>query len=351
MVANLRRCNSCTPMFVSRPFHRVFSLFTLAVLLGVSPAAEVPVGLKPYADRFDQDCAALDAARDSQLKIPRDRYRAALGAAQKSAAAAGKTNVLNAVTAEIEALSAGSLPEMFPADLPHQLAQDRRAYIAAVANVARALPPRQRDVATKYLRVLAALEASALKSMDAAMAEAVSSEKLRAAALINVASGRSSHSAVANGDFSEGDSGALPAGWKGEGGDVEVTDAAVVTDGMERFLRFQRKFVQRRADLVQAKEIAVPDKAKQMEYSVRIRVKGLAGEQGKNMYPGVHFIARDANEQEVCNTWASTKQDTSWRKLTGRLELPASVKTLRVVVGPFGSVGTIDFDDLEVVFR
>lgn len=332
-------------------FRCVRSLIVLSALCSLA-CAEIPAGLKPYADRFDQECAALDAVRDSQLKIPRERYRSALGQAQKTAGAAGKTNVLSAVTAEMEALAAGNLAEVFPADLPHQLAQDRRAYLAAAASVARAMPPRQRDAAAKYLRVLAALEASALKNMDAAMTDAVAAEKQRAIALMNAASGKGNRNAVPDGDFSEGETGALPAAWKAEGSDVPVTDATLVAEGMDRFLRFRRQFSQRRADLVLAKEIAVPEKARTLEYSVRIRVKGfVAGGQGNNMHPGVHFIARDANEQEVCNAWASAKQDSSWRKFSGRMELPAAAKTVRVVAGPFASVGTIDFDDLEVGFR
>lgn len=333
-----------TSQFVRRLVFGGFLAMSAAI------GAELPAALKPYAERFDQDNAALNAARDAQLKLPRDRYRTALGVAQKNAAAAGKTAELDAVKAEIEGVDSGTVPEMYPPNLPHQLAQDRRAYMLATANVARALPPRQRDLATKYLRTLAAFEANALKSMDTAMTEAVAAEKQRATALINASSGKP-RNAVVNGDFSEGDVGALPAGWKLEGGESAVADATLFAEGTEKFLRFQRKFVQKRADLVQVKELVVPDKAKALEYSVRIRVKGLSAGTGYNMNPGVHFVGRDGSEQDVCNTWASAKQDAPWRKFTGKLDLPGAAKTVRVIVGPFGSVGTIDFDDLEVTFR
>lgn len=328
-------------------------LSVLTLLVPCLPcAAEVPAGLKPYVDRFDQDCAALNALKDAQMKVPRDRYQTALAAAGKAAGVAGKTNVIAAVNAEIEAVGKGEVREGFPADLPHQLAPARDGYLMAAASAARAMPSRQREAASRYLRVLATLEASAAKSMDAEMADAVSNERMRAVALLEAASGKSDRNAVPNGDFTEGDNGSMPTEWRSVSAETPVADATLVTEGMDRFLRFKRATALPHADLVLGSEIALPAKTKALSYSVRMRVKGAAiTGKAHNLNPGVHFIARDANEQEVCNAWASATQESSWRKFGGRMQLPATAKSLRIVLGPNGSTGTIDFDDVEVEFH
>lgn len=315
-------------------------------------AGEMPPALKPYVDRFDQECAALEALKDAQLKVPRERYHTALAAAGKGAGVAGKTNVIAAVNTELEALGRGELPETFPADLPRQLAPSRDGYLMAVASAARAMPSRQREVAARYLRVLATLETSAAKSMDTEMADAVSNERMRAVALLDAASGKAGRNAVPNGDFTEGDNGSMPAEWRSMSAETPVADATLVTEGMDRFLRFKRSSPQPHADLVLGSQIALPAKAKALSYAVRMRVKGssISGK-AHNLNPGVHFIARDANEQEVCDAWASATQDSSWRKFSGRMQLPPTARSLRIVLGPNGATGTIDFDDVEVEFH
>jgi hypothetical protein len=96
--------------------------------------------------------------------LPRRAHRRA-----EVATAAAKTADIAAIASEVEGVGSDALTEAMPADLPRGLAQDRRAYITAGTNVAKAIPPRQRDLAARYLQTLAAFDAAAAKSKDAAV--------------------------------------------------------------------------------------------------------------------------------------------------------------------------------------
>jgi hypothetical protein len=328
----------------------------ILVLIGVCSfvvlaRAELPPALKPHADKFEADRTALTAAGEAQLKPARERYLAALNAAQKAATDAAKTGDIAAIASEIESVNAGAPVEAFPPDLPRALAQDRRAYMTAAANVAKTIPPRQRELATKYLQTLAAFDASALKTKDAALTEAVAGEKARVLALMEAAGGgQKNRNVVANTDFSQGQPGAFPAGWKNEA-EIQVTDATIVAEGNERFLRFRRLQAQRRANLLPDKEITIPARAKAVEFSVRLRVKGLVAGREYNKFPGAHVTARDARGEEAGGAWAEAKQDTPWKRFNARFAILPAAKTLRIAIGPFGAACVLDVDDVEVKFQ
>jgi hypothetical protein len=236
----------------------------ILILLGLCACvtfarAELPPALKPHADKFEADRAALTAAGEARLKPARERYLAVLAAGQKSATAAAKTGDIAAIASEIEGVNSGTLVEAFPPDLPRAFAQDRRTYIAEALSVAKTIPPRQRELATKYLQTLAAFEATALKTKDAALTEAIAAEKTRVIALMEAAGGGQKYrNVVANGDFSQGAPGSFPPEWKAEAGDVQVTDATIIGEGTEKFLRFRRLQAARRANLLPENEINIP---------------------------------------------------------------------------------------------
>lgn len=325
---------------------------TAALILTMHSAfAEMPPALKPHADKFEADRAALAAAGEAQIKPARDRYLAVLTAAQKAATASAKTGDIAAIASEIEGVGTGALPDALPPDLPRALAQDRRTYTAAAANMAKTIPPRQRELATKYLQTLAAFDASALKTKDGALTEAVAAEKVRVLALMEAAGGgQKFRNVVANADFSQGQPGAFPAGWKNEA-EIQVSDATIVAEGSERFLRFRRLQAQRRANILPEKEIIIPAKAKSVEFSVRLRVKGLVPGKEYNMFPGAHVTGRDARGEEAGGAWAEAKQDTPWKRFTARFAILPTAKTLRIAIGPFGAAGVLDVDDVEVKFQ
>jgi len=313
---------------------------------------ELPPALKPHADKFEADRAALTVAGEARLKPVRERYLATLAAAQKAATAAAKTGDSAAIDAEIAAAKAGSVAVAFPPDLPRSLAQDRRAFADAADAVAKAIPPRQRELAAKYLQTLAALDASAAKTKDAPLAEAVSAEKARVLALIEAAGGGPRfRNVVANGDFAAGAPGAFPPEWKAEAADVPVSDATIVAEGAEKFLRFRRLQATRRANLLPQKDVVIPARAKAVEFTVRLRVKGLVPGKDYQTFPGAHVTARDARGEEIAGEWAVVKQDTNWRRVTARFALKPEAKTLRIAVGPFGAAGVLDVDDAEVEFK
>jgi hypothetical protein len=342
-------------MIYANSFHAWFACAVLgaAVLPAAMPLrADQPPALKLLAEKFTADRVAVTNAGESQLKPARDRYLAALNAAQKVATAASKIGDVTAIGAEIAGVTSGTLSEAPPPDLPRTLAQDRRAYVSAAANIARTIPPRLRDLAVKYLQALAGVEASALKANDPEFTAAVVAEKQRATALIEAAGGgQKNRNIVSNGDFSEGVPGAAPLGWRPEANWVSVTDATLIAEGTEKFLRFRRLQVVRNSNLAPDKEVVIPTNARSVEYGVRIRVKGLLPGTEWGIYPALHLTARDARGEEMSGEYAAVKQDTSWKRFSGKFVLPAGAKTLRIAIGPQCAAGVVDFDDVVVEFR
>ena len=326
-------------------------LLSAVAFVASAAGAEHPPALKPLAEQFEKSRQALTASAETQLAPARDRYVASLATAQKAAAAAVKTTDLAVIASELEGVQAGTLLPEAPPDLPRALAGDRRAYTTAVANVARTTGGRQRELATKYLQSLVALEANALRAKDSALSEATAVEKQRVLALLEAGGGGAKRrNVVANGDFSQGEDGAEPPGWKNET-EVDVTDATIVTEGTNKFLRFRRLQAKRRANLMPEKEIPVPGNTKAAEFSVRMRVKGLVPGKDWGIHPELNVSGRDARGEEVSKEAVAAKTDTNWRRFTGRVPIPATAKTIKVMIGPLGAAGVIDFDDIEVEFR
>jgi|GEM_PF-3117070 len=331
---------------------RFLRLVLAASLYTCLASADLPPALKTFADRFEFDRSVLTAAKEAQLKPARDRYLAVLTAAQQTATAATRTGDLAAITTEMEHVNLNTLPPEFPPDLPRTLAAERRNFLTAVTTVAKTFPARERDLASRYLQTLAGLDATAMKTHDAALSDAVSAEKQRVVTLMEAAGGgQKNRNIIPNGDFSDGEPGHFPPGWKREAEDVSASDMTIITEGRDRFLRFRRLQVQKRAGVTPEKELPIPARAKVAEFSFRMRVKGIVAGTEWGIYPGVHCTARDARGEEVSGEWGITKTDTPWKRFTGRVEIPATAKTLRVVVGPHGAAGIIDFDDVVVEFH
>lgn len=328
-------------------------LFLMVALAapGLALTADLPAALKPQAEQFNKSWEGLKTAANSQLVPARDRYIAALTATQKSAEAAAKTTDLAAITNELDGVRAGSLPLEAPPDLPRALGAERRSYVSTAATLAKTTAQRQRDLATKYLQTLVTMEASASKAKDVSLGEAVAVEKQRVLGLLEASGGGAKHrNIVTNGDFSDGQDGSAPPGWKKET-EVTVSDATIVTEGGNKFLRFRRIPALRRANLVPEKEIPVPADARAAEFSVRMRVKGLVPGKDWGVLPSINVSGRGARGEEVSKEAVALKEDSGWRRFTGRVQLPATAKTLKVTIGPNGAAGIVDFDDVEVEFR
>ncbi len=328
--------------------HIAFLHLTCFAVLAV---AELPPAIRPHADKFEADRAMLTASAENYLKPARDRYLAVLVSAEKAATAAGKRADSVAITAEMRDVGAGESVEDFPPDLPRSLSQQRRDYMTAVATVAKTIPAKLRELATKYLQAIGAFESSALKPTDATVIAAVAAEKQRVIELVEAAGGaRKYQNVVANSDFSKGEPGRMPPDWKAEA-EIPVTDATTFTEGETKFLRFRRLQPLRRANLLPDKEVTIPARAKSVEFSVRLRVKGLVPGKDYQSYPGAHVTGRDARGEEAGGGWAEVKKDTGWKRFTIRFPLEPSAKTVRIAIGPFGAAGLLDVDDIEVEFR
>ena len=269
----------------------------LIALLANSSPAELPPLLKPHAERYDQDRAALTASGAAALKPARERYLAALAAAQKVATAAVKTGDLAAIAAEIAGANGGAVKPEFPPDLPRNLATERKNFITATANIEKAIPPKLRELATKYLQTLVALDAQALRAKDAALTEAVAAEKQRVLPHIDAAGGgQRNRNVVENGDFSAGKPGDWPPGWRKSVDWKQADDISLIREGNEQFIRFRRLTANHQADVSPEKVVPIPANARAVEFNARIRVKGLTAGKDYEYYPSLRVSTRDAAE-------------------------------------------------------
>src|SRR5687767_7847197 len=184
------------------------------LLISVTAFAQTSSPLQSLTTTYGLQRSTLTATAEAQVKAPRDRYLAALNAAQKAAVAATRTTDLAAISAEMEAVAKSSLPEPAPPDLPRALLPDRRALSSALAAVERMLVPKQRELAVNYQRSLAALEETARRSKDQALLDAIAAEKERAVAEVeSVGGGQKNRNVIENGDFSRAADSGLPPGW------------------------------------------------------------------------------------------------------------------------------------------
>jgi hypothetical protein len=314
--------------------------------------AQAPVTLKTLTATYELQRSTLTNTFEAQVKPARDRYLAALTAAQKAALAATRTADLAAIGAEIEAVNIGTLPEAAPPDLPRTLLQGRRAAATALANATRMLVPRQRDLALNYQRSLIALEDAARKANDQAQLAAIAAEKQRALGEVESAGGgQKNRNVVENGDFSKPAGGGFPTGWTKAHGWKDVSDATVVSEGRDRFLRFRRLQANNQSDLKPDKVIPIPARARYAEVTFRMRVEGLVKGKEFDPWPGMHISARDAADENLAKEEAVMKSDSSWKRMSARVQLPSETKSLSVSLGPFGSAGIVDFDDVTVEFK
>ncbi|MEQ1851873.1 MAG: hypothetical protein ABMA01_09815 [Chthoniobacteraceae bacterium] len=324
----------------------------LIALLATPSPAELPPLLKPHAERYDRDRAALTASGEAALKPARERYLAALAAAQKVATAAVKTGDLAAIAAEIAGANGGAVKPEFPPDLPRSLATERKNFITATTNIEKAIPPKLRELATKYLQTLVALDAQALKTKDAELTEAAAAEKQRVLLQIEAAGGgQKNRNVVENGDFSAGKPGDWPPGWMPSVNWKRADDVSLLREGSEQFIRFRRLTASHQADVSPEKIIAIPANARAVEFSVRIRVKGLTTGKDYEYFPSLRVSTRDAAGEKVAEEHVDAKQDGGWKRFSGRCAVAANAKTLRIAVGPFGAAGVFDFDDVVVEFK
>jgi hypothetical protein len=322
------------------------------VLMSAATWAQAPAQLKNLTAAYELQRSALKNTFENQVKAARDRYLATLSTAQKAAMAATRTADLAAIGAEIEAINSGALPENAPPDLPRALLPDRRVAAMALGNATRTIIPRQRELAVTFHRSLVALEESARKANDTALIEAIAAEKQRALGEVeNAGGGQKNRNLVENGDFSKGPDGSMPPGWAKMHDWKEVSDATVVSEGREKFLRFRRLQAIQQANLRPEKIMPIPAKARYAEVTFRMRVEGLVKGKEYDPWPGVHLSAKDARDESLAKEEAVMKADSGWKKLTARLQIPNGAKSLSMGMGPYGAAGIVDFDDIVLEFK
>src|SRR5215211_7819476 len=151
-----------------------FRSISVALILSAAAAfAQNLNQLQSLTSAYALQRSTLTSAGEAQVKAPRERYLAALAAAQKTALAGTRTADLAAISAEMTAVASGSLPEAAPPDLPRALVPDRRALVAAFVGAERMVTPRLRELAITYQRSLVALEEVARRGKDQALLDAI----------------------------------------------------------------------------------------------------------------------------------------------------------------------------------
>lgn len=329
----------------------VLLFLPVGVCLAQTPAT-ASEQLKSLTANYEVQRTNLTSMSEAQVKAPRDRYLADLTAAQKAAVAATRTTDLAAISAEMDAIQKSALPENAPPDLPKTLLQDRRALVSAQSAATRTLVPKKRDLASAYLRSLVALEESARRAKDQTTIDAIATEKQRAIAEVEGSGGgEKNRNVVDNGDFSRGPESGIPESWARAHQWKDVPDCTIVTEGREKFLRFRRLQAIEQADIKPEKTLPIPARARSAEVSFRMRVEGLVKGTKYDFWPGVRLSARDARDEKLAQTDAVMKENSSWKRLTARVDLPKGTTALSVIVGPFLSAGIVDFDDVVVEFR
>ena len=332
----------------TRPLRLATLLFSSAVLV----FAQAPTPLKTLTSSYELQRSVLTNTYEAQVKGPREKYTASLTAAQKAAAAATRTTDLAAIASELEAVNSGALPEAAPPDLPRNLLQDRRTLVTAFATASKSLVPKQRELAASYLRSLTALEEAARKSNDQALIGAIAAEKQRALAEVESAGGgQKNRNVVDNGDFSRATDGGFPIGWIKAHDWKEVSDATVVSEGRDKFLRFRRLQAIQQSDLKPEKELMIPARARSAEVTFRMRIEGIVKGKDYDPWPGIKLSARDSRDEKLATADAVLKENSGWKRITARVDLPNGTKSLRVALGPFGAAGIVDFDDVVVEFK
>jgi hypothetical protein len=148
---------------------------------------------------------------------------------------------------------------------------------------------------------------------------------------------------IANGDFSQGQDGAMPPGWKQE---TEV----VVTDAHDRFGRDQPISALSSDRSVEARQFDTGERDSRAGECEERGSRAAYAREGPRARDGLEHLSgldperarwprRGRGEATV-----EAKADTNWKRFTGRLDLPATAKTLKVTVGPHGAAGIFDFE-------
>jgi hypothetical protein len=197
-----------------------------------------------------------------------------------------------------------------------------------------------------------ALEDTARKANDTALIAAIATEKQRALSEVeNAGGGQKNRNLVENGDFAKGPDGSMPIGWAKMKDWKEVSDATVVSEGRDKFLRFRRLQSINEANIRPEKIMPIPAKARYAEVTFRMRVEALVKGKEYDPWPGVHLSAKDAKDDSLAKEEAVMKSDSGWKKLTARLQIPNGAKTLSMGMGPYGAAGIVDFDDVVLEFK
>lgn len=152
-----------------------FILFASAQL---AVAQALPPELKPLAEKYGTDTAAIARAQDEAIATVKKTYLAALETAVQKATQAGKAESIKALMEEQQLVNKGEVPTgAGPADFPRELAGARTTYGREVLRLGQAGALRINQLTTEYLKALGVAEARARTSNNQVVLNAIADEK------------------------------------------------------------------------------------------------------------------------------------------------------------------------------
>ena len=326
-------------------------ILTLA-LATLLRAQDLAPELAPLAAKYKADIAALEAQKSAALARAEQTYSTALDGVEKTATAAGKLEVVAAVTKERESIKGGLMAPALPSELPKSLGPARKAYMDAAARAAAEIIPKRRAANAEYLRALASLQPKAAGNAELARQIATEKERLLSNAAAGVVGPKppgSSRNVVVNGTFDLAETDGRPKGWSFYGPGAEDI-FKVVRDGTNSVLRLTVTPAPLSVGVTQS--FTIPERAKSITISGRVRGK-LTDLHKDDSNAGANISTRQlsAEKKEVGWTLIKAGTDSGWKLFKETAPIKTGAREVSVSCVGWWVAGTFDFDDIEVEFR
>lgn len=334
-----------------------FLFFTILAAVAVLAQESAPE-LTEATGKYKAAVESLEKSRGVAFALAAKPYLSLLDSIEKSATANGDVDLVAALVKERAAAMTGALEGELPAALPKSKLQGARKTLSAkVGKMATDFAKRRKQTEAEYLKALALLQTKAAPGSD--LAKQVTAEKaalLEGTAVAKEHTGSQGKNAIANGNFEALNADGRPEGWD--------NTRAVTTEksGNNTFIRFNVKSNDASHGLgfedFLSRSTEVPEKAKGVTVSARMRTSfGLAVKRDGTQGPGVYIMPIDEKTGNSCWDWHVQAQGipckkNSWETFHSNARaLPPNTKRMRIFVRSGQYPGTVDFDDVEVIFQ
>ena len=326
------------------------SMSLSSLLLGqVATPMDATAEFSATKSQFEKQTIQLDGAKSTASKAVAARYLTALDASEKSATAGSKLNAVTAILAEKQAVqSDAGLPPAASPDLPKELGAARAAYIRDIAQISKAMAPKNQALAISYLRALVAIEAKARAGKNEPLLAEIAGEKQKAAAAGTAANASASAATppansknlVINGDFSKAESDGQPTAWESKG------NAKVVVEGGQSFVRL--------SDRGCKQSFPVPKGAKSFTFNGRVRSDDFVATPTGNLKGmSISIMGKGETYKGDWITNVTVRGPSkAWKKLGDTKGIPPGVTEIELHLTRWDCLSAnIDYDDIELSFK